>query len=212
MFDGITSDRISKMTDQEKRWLDNVKKAFYHSDIEMNRGVPEDRCLEEIFKAIDTAKTLRRSLRGESISTKQNSKRFIEFLALEIPSVKSKKPKLELKEVESGQLRQYALGDIIYKIRCKVHENENLNYAENINYHILLNWSKRDTGLIGKIEGGRFVCNGYFLWNRLREILAKFITYIDSAFLLAKEQTFFCTISPKICSIKHSKKLRNNRK
>ena len=209
MFDGIANNRILQMTGQEKRWFDNVKKAFYHSDIEIKKGKPEDKCLEELFKAIDTAKTLRLSLRGENVSQKENHKKFIDFLALEIPSVKSSEPKLELREIGREKSEQYSLGDIIYKIRCKIHENENLNCAENVGYHILLDWSNPDVFFAGKIKNGRFVCNGHFLWNILREILAKFITYIEGVFSLAENQTFSCTIIPELCSIRHSKIMKS---
>lgn len=200
MFEGISNDRILQMTNQEKRWFDNIRKAFFHSDVEMENGTPEDRCLEELFKAIDTAKTLRRSLRGEDISNKNNRKRFIEFLALEIPCIKEEL-EADLKEVRSGQLK---LGNKIYKIRCMIHENENLNFDENVSYQILLDWSNRDNSWVKNIND-RFVFNGYFLWDRLRQILSKFITYIDSVFSLANEHTFCCTINPKIGSIKHLK-------
>ena len=79
MFKGIDDNRLLNMTDVERRWLDNIKKAFHESDQALQSGRHEDRCLEELFKAIDTAKTLRRSLRGEDTSGKDNKKRFIEF-------------------------------------------------------------------------------------------------------------------------------------
>src|SRR5271157_3196283 len=62
--------RVAAMTGQEKRWLDNVRKDFHESDTVLQAGTPQDRCLEELFKAVDTAKTLRRSLRGEDTSTR----------------------------------------------------------------------------------------------------------------------------------------------
>jgi len=89
MFTGISIDRMMQMTSQEKRRLDNIKKAFYESDRALQSGEPEDRCLEEIFKAIDAAVSLRKSLRGETYTTSGNNKRlFSEFIALEVPAAR----------------------------------------------------------------------------------------------------------------------------
>ena len=68
------------MNVDELRWLNNIKKAFYGSDEEFRSGKPEDRCLEDLFKAVDTAKTLQRALQGKDTTPKQNARRFIDFL------------------------------------------------------------------------------------------------------------------------------------
>lgn len=60
MLEGVSEERIHAMTPQELRWLDNLKKAFYESDQSFRSGAPQDQCLEELCKAIDTAKTLQR--------------------------------------------------------------------------------------------------------------------------------------------------------
>jgi hypothetical protein len=44
MFDGISKDRFLKMTDQERRWLNNIKKAVYASDQALLSERPQDRC------------------------------------------------------------------------------------------------------------------------------------------------------------------------
>ena len=198
MFTGFDDQRLLNMTDQEKRWLDNVKKAFHESDTALQNGSLEDRCLEELFKAVDTAKTLRRSLRGEDTSTRDNKKRFIEFLSLEIPCSAPGSTQFSLQEVSTSQTRLMNFGEVVYAIRCKIHENENLNAAEFQDYHILLDWSVRSLQSFCRIENGKFVCNGYFLWNRLREVLAKFITGIEGTIAFAQNGSFSISIRPDL--------------
>lgn len=202
MFDGIDEQRVLGMKDQEKRLLDNIKKAFHESDKAVEGRVPEHRSLEELFKAIDTAKTLRRSLRGEDISHKDNKKRFIAFLGLEIPMCRTDGYKTPLRDVTTGETKEYTFGEIVYAIRCKVHENENLNAAEGVEYHILLDWSVPDRFYFPGVRDGRFYCNGWFLWHRLREVLAKFITCIEDMVTLAKEGRSSASIQPKLGSIR----------
>lgn len=202
MFEGIDEQRYSNMTNQELRWFDNVKKAFYHSDEALQSGHPEDGCLAELFKAVDTAKTLRRSLRGEDTSHAENRKRFIHFLGLEIPAARPGESEFELRHKVSGRRRKYTLGEIIYDIRCMIHENENLNAAENVDYHILLDWSDPKPGVAAHIRDETFVCNGFFIWNRVREVMSKFITGIDAHIALANKASSFCmTIKPELGSI-----------
>jgi len=209
MFDGFDGKRVATMTDQERRWFDNVKKAFYESDHALKSGTPEDRCIEELFKAVDTAKTLRRSLRGDDTSHRDNKKRFIEFLGLEIPMARPGGSEFELRETESGQLRKFTFGEIVYAIRCKIHENENLNVAEGVDYHVLLDWSIPQPAVFAHVLDGQFVCNGYFLWNRLREVLSKFITCLDAMIAIANDaSTFSITIRPEIGSVIPDKKRR----
>jgi len=209
MFNGYDGKRLLAMTYRERRWLDNVKKAFYESDRALQSGHPEDRCLEELFKAVDTAKTLRRSLRGEDVSHHDNRKRFIEFLGLEIPSARPDGHAVELLKRETGKLRKFTLGEIIYEIRCMVHENENLNVDEDVDYHILLDWSKRHPDYFAVMRNGTYVCNGYFIWNRLREILSKFVTGIDGMIAIASNaSSISVTIRPEIGSITPERKRR----
>lgn len=213
MFQGFDEQRLLAMTDKERRWLDNVKKAFFESDLALKNDTPEDRCLEELLKAIDTTKTLRRSLRGEDCSARKNKKRFVEFLGLEIPAARPGGLELELFDRETGQLRKFTFGEIVYAIRCMIHENENLNAAEAIDYHVLLDWSVRSPAAFAEVRNGTFVCNGYFLWNRLREVLAKFITGIEAMIAFAKDPSFFSmTCQPDIGSIRPLRKKRISNK
>ncbi|NOY42474.1 MAG: hypothetical protein GXP26_11635 [Planctomycetes bacterium] len=207
MLEGIQSDRLLAMTDREKRWLDNVKKAFQQSDLALQSGTPEDECLAELFKAIDTAKTLRRSLRGEDASHSQNKKRFIEFLGLEIPMARPGESEWTL-VLKDGSTKSYHFGEIVYDIRCMVHENENLNVAEDVDHHILLDWSQPHPQIFANQINGTFVCNGYFLWNRLRQVLAKFITGIDGSISFATNGSFSITIEPEMGSIAPERKPR----
>jgi hypothetical protein len=202
MFEGITEERLLRMTEREKRWLDNIRKAFYESDLALQQGRPEDECLQQICKAVDTAKTLRRSLRGEDTSPKDHKRRFIEFLGLEIPAARPGGSKFSLRDTRSGTMKDYTLGEVIYEIRCMIHENENLNAAENVEHHILLDWSVKNPVYAGEIRGNRLICNGYFIWRRLREVLAKFITGIEGTIDWAEKRSFSITIAPKIGSIR----------
>ena len=202
MFSGFDGQRVLTMSEQEKRWFDNIKKAFYASDLALQSGDPEDDCLQELLKAIDTAKTLRRSLRGDDVSHRENKKRFIEFLALEILPPNPDAKKVELRDRLTKEKREYNLGDVIYAIRCMVHENENLNAAEGIDHHILLDWSHPHRAGFIVIEDERFICNAYLLANRLREVLAKFITGIEGMLAFATNaDSFSITIRPDLGSI-----------
>ena len=180
MLEGVSAERIQQMSSYELRLLDNIKKGFYESDEELLAGKAEDRCLEELFKAMDTAKTLRRSLLGKDISPSHNSKRFIEFIYLEVPRPEANGLKVELIHARTGKKKIYGFGELVYEIRCMTHENENLNHAEEPNYHILLDWGTSDASVVVRISNGRAIVSGHFLWNRLRQILSKFITLVDS--------------------------------
>lgn len=208
MFSGILEPRYLNMSDQEKRWLENVKKAFYESDCALTSETPEDRTLEELFKAVDTAKTLRRSLRGEDTSTRDNKNRFIEFLALEIPAASSGTTAFTLRDRATGKLRDFSFGELIYAIRCMIHENENLNASEGIDYHILVDWSARTTFSLGQLVNEQFIINGWFLANRLREVLAKFITGIEASIAYAEGRSFYIGIRPPIGAIASPRQLR----
>jgi hypothetical protein len=217
VFDGITEQRVLAMTKQEKRWLDNIKKAFHESDLALQSGRPEDRCLPELLKAVDTAKTLRRALRGDDPPGKgkgqhdQNKKRFIEFLGLEIPMARDGHFLCKLPDAKTGRLREHTFGEIVYLVRCMVlHENENLNAAENVDYCILLDWSVRNPMYLGEWEDGKFVCNGYFLWNRLRQVLSKFITGLEGMANYAQGKPFSIGINPALGTIRPARRLRRS--
>lgn len=204
MFDGFDGARILAMTDQEKRWLDNIKKAFADADKSLQSSAPEDGCLESLFKGIDTAKTLRRSLRGEDTSGRENRARFIEFLGLEIPAAQSGAQGFPIPD-EKGVMQSRTLGEVLYLARCKIHENENLNAAEEVHYPILFEW--RQLGQVGAVfKDGRLRINGYFIANRLREVLAKFVSGIEGMIAFAERRSFSIGIRPPLGSIQPQKR------
>ena len=204
MFTGITSERVRKMTKQQQRWLENTKKAFYASDLAYETGSPQDACLAELCKAIDTAKTLRRSLRGEDTSPKDNRARFVEFLNLEIPGASSGGFVVELVDARTKAKNTYSFAELVYAVRCMVHENENLDAADQPEYHILVDWSEASSAVMGRSypEKGRAECNGHLLWRRLREVLAKFITGIDGMAAYGRGEGFSISIDPPLGSIR----------
>lgn len=208
MFNGISSERMLSMTPQERRWLDNIKKGVYYSDLAIMRDEAGDGCLQELFKAIDTAKSLRRSLRGDDTSGKFNRDRFIEFLGLEIPAARPDKQRLELHDRRSGKTVELTLGEILYDIRCMVHENENLNAAEEIDYHILLDWSTRTPTYAAVRRNGVTIWNGYVIANRLREVVIKFIQIIEAHESLAAGKGFSMNSRVPLGSIKPERKDR----
>jgi hypothetical protein len=68
-IDGYDDQRVVNMTDEAKRWLDNITKSFHDSDRAYEFGHPEDGCVEVLCKAIDTAKTLRCFIAGRLART-----------------------------------------------------------------------------------------------------------------------------------------------
>ena len=121
--------------------MNNIKKVFFASDESYASRRPEDRCMEELCKATDTAKTLRRSLRGEDTSGAQNRVRFLEFLSTELPAPEAGGVDVHLLDARKNEPVQYSFPSLIYAIRCMIHENENLNAAEAPDYHIQLDWT-----------------------------------------------------------------------
>lgn len=126
MFAGISPERVSAMTSQERRWLDNVKKAFADSDADFDTARMPDNCIENLFKGIDTAKRLRLSLIGGTTDlSASNRARFIEFLELEIPARQKGAKTFMLTHSRTGKERECSIAEILYEARCMVHENEN---------------------------------------------------------------------------------------
>jgi hypothetical protein len=178
MLEGITPERVAAMSEQERRWLENVKEAFYESDKAYMSDRPEDHSFEYICKAIDVAKTLRRSLRGEDCSAKQNKARLTEYIDWEIPGFSEKIPLIDAREQRSVS---YSYSELIYAIRCSaVHENENLNAAEKPDFHVLLDWTMSpDDRCGGVLRDGQIILNARDTWLRLRELMVKFIQAVD---------------------------------
>lgn len=115
MLEEITEERVLKMSEGEDRLFDNIKKAHFNSDLKAKSLHPEDGCLEEVFKGIDTAKTLRRSLLGLDTSPRQNGKRFVEFLGLEIPGARPEAEKHHLVDPVTNEGHELNLGQLTGK-------------------------------------------------------------------------------------------------
>ena len=202
------------MTEQELRWFDNAKKAFFASDQAFLSGSPENECFEELCKAIDTAKTLRCSLMGEPAKTKDNAKAFIEFIHLEVPLPEDNGIQLELIHSRTAKPVIYGYGKLVYAIRCMSHENENLNVDESIDYHILIDWNTDGNEIWAWVSEKQVVVNGRLIWNRLRQILAKFLTHIENIYTFPETGCIGVSINPPAGSIqpKHEKSLKRLRK
>ncbi|HEX4071319.1 MAG TPA: hypothetical protein VHX68_09120 [Planctomycetaceae bacterium] len=200
MFSGISGARVLGMSDLERRWFHNVKRAFAEADQAILSAKPQDHCMEELCKAVDTAKTLRRSLRDEAPSQFGNKHGFVEFLNLEIPAPLDTKGRINLVDARTGKPVSYSIAELVYAIRCMIHENENLNAAEQPDYHVQLDWEINQYTL-GTIQHGTVVLNARFIAGRVREILAKFITGLDGMIAIAEGRDFAITIRPPLGSI-----------
>ncbi len=191
------------MTPKERRWFDNIKKAFHESDVAAQTGRDVDKCLPELLKAIDAAKTLRRSLRGEDIAHRKNKDRYIEFLGLEVPAFRPGEHKFKLRDGSTQKVVECTLGEIVYQIRCSmVHENENLNADEDVEDYIQLDWSNRNPLVLAEVADGKITLNGQFLCNRLREVLAKFITGLQASIDFVEKRSFSISARPPMGSIR----------
>lgn len=200
MFDELNSARVLAMTEQERRWFNNIKKAIYEADKAYNDGRPEDRCFEEICKAVDTAKTLRRSLIGLEQTKEGNKRLFTEFLDLELPTPEKGGMDLTLFDTRTKKPVRYSFSQLIYAIRCMIHENENLNAAEQPDFHVLLDWTMHPNGDFGGVIGnGTVTLNARFTWLRLREVVTKFIWGLDAMIAIEKGESF--SLSRDLCAI-----------
>lgn len=191
MFDRIEGPRLIAMNPQERRWMDNLKKAFYESDVAYTNGTEVDYAFPAICKAVDVAAILRLSLQGSAHpwvppSVKNNKQKFESFLHLEIPDSESKGLDITLIDARTQKAVNYSFGALVYAIRCMVHENENLNADERPDFHIVLNWNIPRHGPMGTTYDGRLDCNARAIWWRVREVLAKFI--LGTEMLMAYER------------------------
>ena len=154
-----------------------------------------------IFATINQVATL--SLRAYGMTVKK----FLEFLNCELPKTEDGGLCLTLINSKTGKEQVYSFSELVYDIRCMIHENENLNIAEETDYHILIDWSMKNSNTFGYVSTGKVICNGHLISNRLREILAKFITLIESMATISKTGSFRVTSSPEFGSIKPKGKL-----
>ena len=178
------------------------KRGFFDSDDQFRSGSPEDKCLEELLKAIDTAKTLERSLQGENTAPKDNAKRFINFIYHEVPSLEASGLNIELVHSRTGKTIKYDFGELAYEIRRMIHENENLNVAEGADYHMLLDWNKDAHPILIWSDLTRAVIGGHFLLGRLRQIMSKFLTFVDGVRTMHETGKFSCRINAPLQTIR----------
>lgn len=197
----FSQQRMLNMTAQELRWFDNIKKAFFQSDQAIISGDAEN-CLEPLMRAVDTAKTLRRSLKGESVDERYNKERFTTFLDLDVPPPGRGGLEIEIVDSRTGKLHRYSFSGLAYAIRCMIHENENLNHAEWTEYHISLNWSEPHSNAFGCKIDEKLVLNGFVFRMRIREVLAKFVTGIEGTRSFHQTGNFSITCAPPLGSIK----------
>jgi hypothetical protein len=189
--------------------MNNLKRAFFESDVAYVEGRADDDAFPAICKALDVAATLRLSLKTPLASwkapnTKRGHKdRFIDFLALSIPCADRSSPGFELIDSRTHQVEKYNLVKIDYAVRCMIHENENLNAEEAPDYHVLLDWNQsKHNQVLGSICDGRVTCNAQVIWWRIREVVAGFI--IGTEFQMAFERgdrSLVMTCEPELKSI-----------
>jgi len=185
VFEGFDGKRLLAMVPQEVRWMDNLKKAFYESDIAFADGKAADDAFPALCKAVDVAATLHSSLQHSVASwspppQKDNKRKFTEFLRSEIPGTDENGDDIDLIDARTQKPVQYDFADIFYAIRCMIHENENLNDAEQPDYHVTLDWSIPEHGDLGYQCDGRLTCNAKAFWWRVRSVVAKFILGTES--------------------------------
>ncbi len=207
MFDLIDGKRLLAMKPQELRWMDNLKKAFFESDSAYAGGRAADKAFPEICNAVDVAATLRLSLQipvaaWSPPTVKNNKRKFVAFLHTEIPDPNNNGISIPLFDARTQKSVDYNFGEIVYAIRCMIHENENLNAEENPDYHVILDWSLPQHGYFGSVCDGRLICSAKAIWWRVREVLSKFI--LGTEMFMAYERgdnSFSIHISPDLKSI-----------
>ena len=204
MSEGVTQERFLAMTDREKRWLDNIKKAIFDSDQAYVNGEKRDRCFPELCKAIDTAKTLNRSLRGDDVSHVANKARFLEFFGGVSPDDGGYQSG-EVIDSRRGNSVQYTLGELVYAIRCMIHENENLDAEDQPDYHVLLNWTgpwHHHHQIVSQYGDETIEVNAELLLGHVRSRVAGFVTQVDSAIAVAETGQFHVNHDPPLGSIR----------
>ncbi|EMB16057.1 hypothetical protein RE6C_03223 [Rhodopirellula europaea 6C] len=204
MIEAVPVERIGEMTTREKRWLDNVKKAIYDSDYAYLADQKRDRCFPELCKAIDTAKTLCRSLNGDDTSPRDNKRRFLEFFGGPEPSEGGYQSGVVV-DARTGKEIRYTLGSLVYAIRCMVHENENLDLEESPDYQVLLDWNgpfRYRSHLVSQFADECIVVNAEMLLGIVRERVTRFVSYIDSVIAMQTHGLIRIDTRPPLCSIR----------
>jgi hypothetical protein len=85
----------------------------------------------------------------------------------------------------------YSFSSLIYAIRCMIHENENLNAAEQPDYHLLLDWSMHPEDRCGGVlENGNITLNARATCLRLREVVTKFVWGLEAMIAFHEGRSF----------------------
>lgn len=196
LLDGIDPPRLMSMVPQEHRWLSNLKKALYDCDTALVEGRAANRAFPEICNAIDVAATLHLSLltpveNWQPPPHSKNKNKYVAFIHLEVPDRDNNGLNVALIDARSNKPIQYNYGELLYAIRCMVHENENLSADENPDYHVTLDWNMHENGRFAVMRDGRITCNARALLSRTRDVLVSFIQGIDLYMGIERGDTSF---------------------
>lgn len=180
MIPGVMLTRIIKMSPEEERLLQNVEKAIWSCDADINTTRQKDACIPTLLNGIDAAAKLRGSLAG-TIGL-NNQETFVEFLETAIPTANMSGTVLTLFSRRNKKEIIISISQLIYQIRCiVVHENENLDEAEGVTHMVRLRWEAHSGDLICLCEPTDYVIvNAFTLMKRLREILSLFVSGLKS--------------------------------
>lgn len=203
-------ERAGRLSDLEKRWFENLKEAFYLSDLVYSSDLRHQLAMREICIAIGVASRLRELLDQDTPSIVRpkhhgDKKRFIGFIKREMPSPEQGGLEVQLIDADTGKARAFEFADLIYAIRNEsIHLFDTLNIDSKPDYHVTLKWGLSRYGYGGDIWGtSKVVMNAESAWWRLREILAKFITGINTGLRMARnESSFALRIDPPLLSIR----------
>jgi hypothetical protein len=180
MVPGVMLTRIMKMSPEEERLLQNVEKAIWSCDADINTTRQKDACIPTLLNGIDAAAKLRASLAGTT--SLNNQEAFVAFLETAIPTANMSGTVLTLFSSRNKKEINISISQLIYQIRCiVVHENENLDEAEGVTHMVRLRWEAHSGDFICLCEPTDYVVvNALTLMRRLREILSLFVSGLKS--------------------------------
>lgn len=202
MFTGITPERVAGMDAQERRWFHNAKKAFFDSDCLYQLGTPEKGSTQHLCRGIEVSWKLRLSLIGKKAPKDGDMRHFVAFVRLDVPDPQDGGLRISVFDSRRQRRASLSFAKLAYLIRtADAHENENLNVAEFGGAPILLDWSRTAQPYFGTTDGQQFICDGHLLWNRLRQLLAKFLTGLDALAAVAGGHGFAITVDPPLGSV-----------
>ena len=211
MLSGIEPQRVVSMAQQERRWLDNARKAFHDSDILYQSGRPEEGSIQLLCIAVELSAKLRDALMDTTPAAMKSRKTFLAFVDTDIP--RPEDGGLAIAIDGWGWHRKpetpMSFADMLYEIRCAyAHEYDNLNAAESPGKSVAIDWSGSLGSAFGAVQGGnQFVVDGHQLWHRLRGLMAKFLTGIEAYEGVATKTGFSITVSPALGTIRNARRM-----